>query len=118
MIFARETSDTLTSLVKKIDEATTKNARAGMASFVVFTSDEEGLDKKLKDLAEKQKLSKCALTIENVAGPKGYKINKDADITVVLYVKKVAKANYAFKKGEFKEADVEKILADLSKILP
>jgi hypothetical protein len=44
------------------------------------------------------------------------KVDKDAHITVVLYVNREVKANYAFKKGEMKDADVEKILKDLPKI--
>ena len=48
MIFAREISGNLTSLVKKIDEATVKNSDCSMGSFVVFLNDEEGFEKKLK----------------------------------------------------------------------
>src|SRR5437660_6647575 len=99
MIFAREISDPLTSLVKKIDAATVKNNEKSMGSFVVFCSDDEALEKNLKKLAEKEKLEKIALTIDNPAGPDKYKIAKDADITVVLYVgqynKGAVKANYA-----------------------
>ena len=50
MIFAREVTDDLTSLVKKIDAATAENKSARMGSFVVFLSDDEGLEAKLKDL--------------------------------------------------------------------
>lgn len=107
----------MTSLVKKIDAATAKNSDARMASFAVFLSDEEGLDKKLKEFADKEKIKKTALTIDNPAGPPSYKIAKDADVTVVLYVHKRVKANFAFKKGELKEKDMDKILADLPKIL-
>jgi hypothetical protein len=118
VIFAREINGPVTSLVKKIDAATAKNSSSRMASFAVFLSDQEGLDKKLKDLADKEKVKKTALTIDNPAGPESYKIAKDADVTVLLYVKKNVKANYAFKKGELKDNDIEKIVTDLSKILP
>jgi hypothetical protein len=118
VIFAREISDPLTSLVKKIDEATAKNSDCKMGSFVVFCSKEEGLEKKLKELASKEKLSKTILTLDNPAGPSDYKIAKDADVTVILYTKKTAKVNHAFKKGEMKESDVEKILGELDQILP
>ena len=49
MIFAREVSDSLTSLVKKLDAATAKNSDAKMGSFVVFCNDDEDLKDKLKD---------------------------------------------------------------------
>jgi hypothetical protein len=118
MIFAREVSDALTSLVKKIDEATDKHSDCRMGSFVVFCSDDEGLERKLKDLADKQKFTDIILTIDNPAGPRDYEIAKDADVTVVLYTKQKVKANYAFKKGELKAEDIDKIVADVAKILP
>jgi hypothetical protein len=107
----------LTSLVKKIDAATAKNDTQKMGSFVVFCSDDEGLEKKLKGLAEKEKLEKVVLTIDNPTGPPKYKIAKDADVTVILYNRGEVKANYAFRKGELKDKDIEKILGDLPKIL-
>lgn len=118
MIFAREVSDSLTSLVKKIDDATAKNKGAKMGSFVVFCSDDEALEKKLKDLSAAQNLKHIVLSIDNPAGPKAYNVAKDADITVVLYNKRKVEANHAFKKGEMKDADIEKIVGDVSKILP
>ena len=118
MIFAREVSDPLTSLVKKLDEATGKNSAAKMGSFVVFCNDDEKLEKKLPELAEKQKLKNIILTIDNPAGPTGYNIAKDADVTVVLYTQHEIKANYSFKKGELTAKGIDKIIADLGKILP
>ena len=118
MIFAREISDSLTSLVKKIDAATADNKDCRMGSFVVFCSDDEGLEKKLKELADKEKLGKIVLTIDNPSGPTGYKVAKDADVTVVLYTQRQVKANYAFKKGDLKQKDIDAIITDVSKILP
>jgi hypothetical protein len=118
MIFAREVNDGLTSLVKKLDKATDKNSDCRMGSFVVFCSDQEGLEQKLKDLAEKEKLRRIVLTIDNPAGPEEYHVAKDADVTVVLYTKQKVKANYAFKKGEMKAEDIDKIVSEVSKILP
>jgi hypothetical protein len=118
MIVARDISDPLTSLVKKMDEATVKNSDCKMAAFVVFCRDEEGQEKKLKDWASKEKLKNTFLTIDNPAGPRGYDIAKDADVTVILYRDKVVKVNRAFKKGELKDADVQKILGELAAILP
>ena len=119
MIFAREITGPLTSLVKKIDAATVKNSKARMGSFVVFCNDDEKLEGKLKELADKEKIKKTVLTIvDRPAGPSGYSLAKDADITVVLYVNKTVKANYAFKKGKLGDKDIDKIVGDLKKILP
>lgn len=117
MIFAR-TPDCkeVTTLIAKIDAATKENAKADMGSFVVFLGDEEKLETPLKEIAKTSKLEKCVLSIDNEAGPKGYKVAKDADVTVVLYTNRMVKANWAFKKGELKDADIETIVKDISKI--
>jgi hypothetical protein len=117
VIFAREIDAPLTSLVKKIDDATVKNKSARMGSFVVMLNDDESLEKKLKKLAEDEKLDKTALTIDNPAGPKAYHIAKDADVTVLLYVNHTVKANHSFKKGQMDDKSIEAVLADLPKIL-
>jgi hypothetical protein len=117
MIFAREVTPGLTSLVKKIDEATVTNKKAKMGSFVVFCSDEDDLKDKLKELAEKQHLEKIVLTIDKPDGPPAYKVAKDADVTVILYNERKVESNHVFKKGELNEKAIEGIVAELPKIL-
>ena len=118
MIFARDLNEPVTKLIKKIDAATVEHADAKMGSFVVFLNDNEDLQKKAKEVAENESIKKCVLSIDNPAGPKGYDVSKDADVTVVLYVKKNVKANHAFKKGELNDEAIDKIVADVKKILP
>ena len=119
MILAREVSDDLTSLVKKIDAATAKNSKAKMGSFVVLCNDDEKTEDKLKELAKKEGIKKTILTlIDMKSGPEGMEIDPKADITVVLYSKKNTKAQFAYAKGEMKAKDIAAIMAALPKILP
>lgn len=119
MIFARcADCDMTQKLIKDVDAVTAKNAGCDMGSFVVFCTDDDTTEKKLKDLTSKEKYKKIILSVDNPAGPKNYKLSKDADVTVVLYNKHEVKANYAFKKGELKAGDIEKIVADVTKITP
>ena len=118
VVFAREVTPQVTKLIKRLDECTAKNADCRMGSYVVFLCDKEGLDKELKELADKEKLEHIVLSIDNPAGPQEYKISKDADVTVLLYTKHIVKSNYAFKKGELKDQDIEAIVKDVPKILP
>jgi hypothetical protein len=109
----------LTSLVKKLDEATAKHADDELGSFIVVLSDDqEATAKKLKELARKDKIKRTILTVFDAAGPEDYNLAKEADVTVLLYVNREVKANFAFKKGDLTEKAVEKIVADLPKILP
>jgi hypothetical protein len=118
MIFAREVSPTLTTLIKKIDAATAEHQGAHLGSFVVFLKYQEAMARQLKQLADKEGIQHTVLSLDAPAGPQGYRVSKNADVTVVLYTKRTVKANYAFRKGELTEKDVTQIVADLSKILP
>jgi hypothetical protein len=117
MIFAREQTDDLTALIKKVDACTEQNKDAKMGSFVVYLNDSEGLSDQLKKVAEKENIKNTILSIDNPAGPKSYNVSKEADVTVVLYVNRVVKANRAFRKDELKDKDIELIVADVPKIL-
>jgi hypothetical protein len=119
MVFARETSPQLTKLIKKIDATTAKNASINMGSFVVFLSDSEKLEKDLKAMVTKEKISKTVLSIDNPAGPDGYKVAKDANVTVVLYVNTTVAANYTFRNAnDLTDNMIDQIIADVSKIQP
>ncbi|MGL4553547.1 MAG: hypothetical protein ACRC33_20465 [Gemmataceae bacterium] len=117
MVFARTPTKEVETLVKKLDAACEANKDAKLGSFVVFCSSEEGLEDKLKTMAKDADLKKVVLSIDNPAGPDGYKVAKDADVTVVLYVNRTAKANYAFEKGKLTDKDIETIVESTSKIV-
>jgi hypothetical protein len=116
MVFARDLSPALVSLIKKLDDAAVSHKGDKMGSFAVFCSDSEGLEGKLKELADKEKLKEFVLAIDNPTGPAPYKVAKDADITVVLYNQSKVLANHTFKKGELNDKAIEKIMADVPKI--
>ena len=118
MVFAREVSEPLVKLLTKLDAATAKHSKQQMGSFVVFLSEKEGLGEELKAVAKRQNLKHTVLAIDAPAGPNGFKVTKDAEVTVVLYVDHAVKANHAFAGGQLNEQATEKILADLPMILP
>ena len=89
-----------------------------MGSFVVLLSEAEGLDERLSAAAKKHKLAKTVLAIDPPAGPEGFQVAADADVTVVLYREFKVLANHAFRKGELSEQAIERIVADLPKIVP
>jgi hypothetical protein len=117
IIFARQVSPELTRLIKRIDQATDKNQKRSMGSFVVLLSDADNLEKELKELAKKQEIRHCVLTIDSPEGPADYNIAREAEVTVVLYTKETVKANRAFKKGHLNGKAIDAIISDLAKIL-
>lgn len=117
VVFAREATPEVAKLIKQLDAATIKNAGKSMGSYAVFCSDKDGLDKSLTKMAADQKIEKLILSIDNPTGPKEYKIAKDADVTVLLYVDFTVQANHAFRKGELNDGAITKVVADVAKIV-
>jgi hypothetical protein len=118
VVFARSTDCPETAkLLKKLDEATKAHAKQNMGSFAVYLTDDDKAADKVKAIAEKEGLKDLVLAVDNPTGPAKYKIEKDADVTVLLYVDHTVKANHAFKKGELKDADIDAIVKDVEKIV-
>ncbi len=118
-VFAREITDNLASLVKQLDTVVGENEGKNMAGFVVLlTEDPDADEAKLKQLAEKHGIKNIPLTVfDGSAGPPNYKIAKDADVTVHMWVGLEVKANHAFAKGKLDKDASAKVVADTAKIL-
>jgi hypothetical protein len=116
-IFAREIDDTLTGLLKKVDEATVANRKKEMGSFVIFLNKTEEMEKAAKELGEKNGFKETILALDAPSGPKGYGIAKEASVTILLYVDHKVKANFVFEKGKLTAADVDRVMKELPKIL-
>ena len=52
-----------------------------------------------------------------MTGPSEYKIAKDADLTVMMWVKGRVEANHAYAKGKFSKDEVKTVASDTDKIL-
>ena len=118
LIFAREMTKPLTKLGKKLDAEIGKRKPGKLRAIVVMLSDDDTLEKTLKDYGEKQELKHVHLAIMEPDGPRRYNLSKGAEVTVVMYKNLKVEANHAFTKGELSNKAVERILADVPKILP
>jgi hypothetical protein len=91
LIFAREISDPLTSLVKAIDrqlgESPARRDGRKLGVFVVFCSDDPGLHKQLQDLIAREGIKNVVLSLSTnkAQGPPRYRVARDAELTVVVY---------------------------------
>lgn len=110
MILAREISDGLTSLVKKIDNATFEFGSRGLDTFIIFCNDESGFEEKVKKLVEKEEILYSAVSLTKADGPRGYRFPKDADVTALLFVKQSAKLAFTFGKGELTTRKADEIV--------
>jgi hypothetical protein len=115
----------LTGLVKSIDravdEASSTRAEDRKLGVFVIIGDADGRAEQLKELAKKEGLTRVSFCIGTA--PPRYEVNKDADVTVVIYTvgrpgRQEVTANFALRKGELSAAKRGDITEALSKVLP
>ena len=118
-IFSRNVDDQVTSLVKEVDGVVGKNQDKDMAAFVVLLSDNpEKSAESLKKAADTAGVKHTPLTtFDGQSGPEGYKIAKDADITVMMWVKGELKINETYKAGKLDKDTVAKLVQETRTIL-
>jgi hypothetical protein len=115
-VFARKTSEPLTSLVKQIDQKIGENP--SLKSFVVimtrdFANTKQALEKLAKDAGVKH----VPLTMTGEKdGPPDYDIARDADTTVLMWKEHKVKVNHGYK-GELTGKEIDAIVADVPKFL-
>lgn len=117
VIFAKQLTPAVAQLVKKIDAAALVNKERGLGSYVVFCSDEVGLNQQLQNVAQQMQIQSTVLTLYKPGGPERYRLAPEADVTVLLYNHFTVKANHAFKAGELNGPAMDAIVADLGKML-
>ncbi|MSR56260.1 MAG: hypothetical protein EXS05_01125 [Planctomycetaceae bacterium] len=118
-VFTREMNDTVTDLIKKIDAKVGANKDKKMSAFVVvLTDDPDTVEPKLEKLAKDEKIENTPLTIvEGVTGPPEYKLSKDAEVTVMMWVESEVKVNQSFAKGKLDKKAIDALVAETRKIL-
>ena len=126
MVFAREVSDPLTSLVKTIDKQLGESSArhktgSKLGVFVVFCSDDPGLKQQLQNLIAKLGLKNIVLSVstQNAQGPPRYRVAREADLTVVVYqnYSQVA-ANFVLDSEDLTADRTNDIVKSLRKVLP
>jgi hypothetical protein len=81
LIFTQKADDNLVKVVKAVDEVQKTNEKLG--TVVVGVGGVEGAD--LEKLQSTHKLTTPLTVAEDKDGPKAYKLNKEAAITVLVY---------------------------------
>jgi hypothetical protein len=142
LVFARERPDgknaELLDLLTKLDEAVKRHRDIPLKSFVVFLSPDarssttegkvEEADKLVEEEASREKLTTrltaLAKKLKNVvvtsypaAGPDKYRIDPQADVTVLVYRKHRVLANYAYPEGGLTAAEVSRIIKGVDALL-
>jgi len=116
MVFAKDMSEPLTGLLKKLDELNVAYKKADLGTCAIFCDKGTRLRGDLKTLADKKGFKEVILaTMEQP--PKAYAINNEADVTLIVYIGAAVKANHTFRKGELDAKAIEAITSDVEKMM-
>src|SRR6266851_3600173 len=112
IVFARTPSDALGKLVGGIDKAVTDHKGSELRSWVTFLSEpSKDLEDKLVKWGRTHGVRNIDIGVfEDADGPPSYKLAGDADVTVILYVKRKVVADFAFRTGELTEERIAEVL--------
>lgn len=118
-IFARDVNDELVDLIKQVDKKVDQHKDKDLKAFVVLLTDEpEAAAAKLEKVASTAKVKHVPLTVfDGQSGPPSYKIAKDADVNVMMWVGGKVKVNEAFAKGKLTKKSVAAVVKESDKIL-
>ncbi len=116
VVFARDLSEPLGKLVGQLDKAVADHKKDDLRGWVTFLGDDQpALDPKVVAWGKKHALRTLPVGIfEDAAGPPTYKLSKDADVTVLLFVKKKVVGNFAFRAGELTENKAAEVMKALT----
>ena len=116
VVFARRLSAPLGKLLAKLDAETAARPESGFKAWMTQLADTADLDA-LAKWAQKQGLKAVAVgAFEDADGPPAYKLAKDADVTVLLFVDRKVVANFAFRAGELTDERVAEVADALPKL--
>jgi hypothetical protein len=119
IVFARTLSEPLGKLAAHLDQAVADAKLPEFRAWLTLLDDGKSptAEKALIAWGQKHALRNLPLGIfEDPVGPPAYRLHKDADVTVVLFVKQKAVTNYAFKAGELTDAKAAEIVKSLDKL--
>jgi hypothetical protein len=115
MLFVRQITPGLKTLLKKIDDEVDGHRASGLRSFAVFIAgDGQELLPQVQTLAFDEKLN-LPLTIAAAPsdGSAGRSIHPDAAVTIILYRDQIVTANFAYRAEELRAEQTAAVLKSI-----
>jgi hypothetical protein len=116
VVFAKTLSDPLAKLMAKLEAARPAKNDPGYKTWLTQTVATADLDALAKWAQQKSLKGVPVGAFEDADGPPAYKLAKDADVTVLLFVKERVVANFAFRAGELDDKAIENVMKSVPKL--
>jgi hypothetical protein len=119
VVFARTLTAPLGKLVSQLDKALLDHKQADLRAWVTFLAEDQArLDAKVVEWGKQNAIRGVPLAVfEDIGGPPSYKLNREADVTVLLFVKQKVVANFAFRDGELTEEKIGEVMKAVPQIV-
>jgi hypothetical protein len=119
VIFARSLSDPLGKLAAKLDQAAADAIVPELQTWLTLLAagPQPDTEDRLIAWGRKHAVRQMPLGVfEDEVGPPAYRLSKQADVTVVLFVKRQTVATFAFKAGELSDPGIDEVVKALGKL--
>lgn len=119
IVFARNPSDPLGKLVGQIDKSVAEHKATNLRAWVTFLSDDQPtLDPRVVKWGQQHAVRQVPLGVfEDASGPPSYRLARESDVTVMLFVKQKVVANFAYRTGELTDEQIDEIIKSVPKII-
>jgi len=119
VVFARGLTDPLAKLTLQIDKALSEHKAAGLRAWVTFLHDDQpSFDAKVVKWSQDHAIRSVPLGVfEDAGGPPSYRLSREAEVTVLLFVQQQVVANFAFRAGELNEDRIGEVMKALPRIV-
>ncbi|MBO0699839.1 MAG: hypothetical protein J2P46_15685 [Zavarzinella sp.] len=117
IVFTRSLSDPLGRLLAACDDAVARRPKDAMRAWMTVLGEKTvGLDELGKWAREKGLKSVPVGVFDDASGPPSYKLARDADVTVLLFVNRKVVINAAFRAGELDDAAIRRLADGLARL--
>jgi hypothetical protein len=119
IVFARALSEPLGKLAAKLDQAVADAAAPELRSWLTLLTAgaQPGTETRLVEWGRQHALRHVPLGVfEDEVGPPAYRLNRQAEVTVIVFVQQKVVANFAFKAGELTDERVGEVVQSLAKL--
>jgi hypothetical protein len=119
VVFARTLTDPLGKLLAQLDKAVAAHQKADLRVWVTFLCDNQTeMDPKVVKWSQQHAIRSVPLGIfEDPLGPPSYRLSKDAEVTVLMFVKQKVVANLAFRPDELNDDKTKEVMNALPRII-